>query len=640
MCAQVGFWLLLMALGISSGLFLMPLFKQRLGIMFLPIFVNLIRIVCGLVIVSFICLSLCFLTNDFSVFYVLQNSSLDLPWFYKWCAVWGGHEGSILLWVTFLCMWTGLLTFQIPYLSEDFAWRVLFVLLVIIIGFLKFIVLTSNPFTLQFIELDSIGRDLNPLLQDPGFLLHPPMLYLGYVGYAMPFAFAMAGLWLGYIDTKTLRLLKPWAMVSWCCLTVGITLGSWWAYRELGWGGFWFWDPVENASIMPWLVGTALMHALIVSEKQQAYLAWTILLAVTAFALSLMGTFLVRSGVLTSVHAFAVDPKRGLYILLFLMIMISWAFIMYTTRANRLFNPKTMFWFSRESALLMNNILLFVMMLVVLLGTLYPLIIDGLGLGKLSVGAPYFNQALLPIVLFFLILMGLGVQVRWLHDDYRAVWNRYFIQIGISIICTWLFNYAFGFEWRPLAFLMLACAFLVMISMIDAWRRRRHHSMSLGFAAMWCAHMGFAVGMIGIIVVSTYGQELDMNMHPNESVHIRDYEVTFVHESALKGPNYHGSFVEFKIAHQGNIEMLHPEKRIYNVGQMVMTDADISANLWRDIYVSLGEPLGDQDWSVRVYYKPLVRWIWLGGLMMAIGGGLALLHYARYLMALRKPVCK
>lgn len=636
MCAQVGFWLLLMALGISSGLLFLPCFKKRLGLAFIPTFVNLMRLVCGLVIASFVCLSLCFLSNDFSVLYVLQNSSLDLPWFYKWCAVWGGHEGSILLWVTLLCVWTGVFTFQINALSDEFAWRVLFVLLVTIGGFLKFIILTSNPFALQFIEFDSIGRDLNPLLQDPGFLLHPPMLYLGYVGYAMPFAFAMAALWMGQIETKTLRILKPWAMVSWCCLTIGITLGSWWAYRELGWGGFWFWDPVENASLMPWLVGTALMHALIVSEKQQAFLAWTILLAVTAFALSLIGTFLVRSGVLTSVHAFAVDPKRGLYILLFLMFMISWAFIMYVSRANRLFNQKTMYWFSRESGLLMNNILLFVMMLVVLLGTLYPLIIDGLGLGKLSVGAPYFNQALFPMVLLLMLFMGFGVQLRWIQDDYRSALNRFITQLLISAGCACGLVYTLGFQLSMLPFILLFGAFIIVVSMIDAWRRRRRHAISLSFWAMWFAHIGFAVGMIGIAVVTTYGQELDLNMHPNEVVRVRDYEVKFIHESSLNGPNYHGSVVEFSITHHENVETIHPEKRIYNVGQMVMTDADISANLWRDIYVSLGEPLGENDWSVRVYYKPLVRWIWLGGLLMGFGGFLGLCHYGRYLQSVRK----
>jgi len=624
-CAQIGFCFLLLALGLASGLFFLPWFRQRLGEAFFFNFVRYIRLICVLIAGAFLSLSICFLTNDFNVAYVLQNSSLDLPWFYKLCAVWGGHEGSILLWVSILSFWTFILTFQLSWLEQEFAWRVLFVLLVTMMGFLTFIIFTSNPFTLQFIELDAIGRDLNPLLQDPGFLLHPPMLYLGYVGYAMPFSFAMAALWMGKIENQALRLLKPWTMVAWCCLTLGITLGSWWAYRELGWGGFWFWDPVENASLMPWFVGTALLHALIVSEKQQAFIAWTVLLAVSAFALSLIGTFLVRSGVLTSVHAFAVDPKRGLFILLFLMLMMGWAFAMYSTRAHRLFNHKSMFWFSKESAILMNNILLFVMMLVVLLGTLYPLIIDGLGLGKLSVGAPYFNQALLPIVLVFLMLMGWGVQIRWLHDDYHVLVRRMLLQWLVAAGCA--FVMIMNYEWNLLAFILVTFACAVIISMIDAWRRRRKHRISIGFWAMWFAHVGFAISIMGITVVSTYGQELDLNMRPNEVVHIQEYQVKFVKESSLKGPNYHGSYVEFWIEHRGQVEKVFPEKRIYNVGKMVMTDADIAANLWRDIYVSLGEPLGQDDWSVRVYYKPLVRWIWLGGLLMGLGGFLGLLHY-------------
>jgi cytochrome c-type biogenesis protein CcmF len=630
-CAQIGFWFLLLALGLASGLFFLPLFRQHLGDMFFLNFVRSIRLVCVFIAGAFLSLGICFLTNDFNVVYVLQNSSLDLPWFYKFCAVWGGHEGSILLWVFILSFWTFILTFQLDWLEEEFAWRVLFVLLVTMIGFLTFIIFTSNPFSLQFIEFDTIGRDLNPLLQDPGFLLHPPMLYLGYVGYAMPYAFAMAALWMGNIETQALRLLKPWTMMAWCCLTVGITLGSWWAYRELGWGGFWFWDPVENASLMPWLVGTALMHAMIVSEKQRTFIAWTVLLAVSAFALSLIGTFLVRSGVLTSVHAFAVDPKRGLFILLFLMLMMGWAFVMYITRAHRLFNHKSMFWFSKESVILMNNILLFVMMLVVLLGTLYPLIIDGLGLGKLSVGAPYFNQALLPIVVIFLMFMGWGVQIRWLHDDYHVLVGRFVFQWIVSAGCA--FALVMNYEWNLLAFIVLTFAFAVIVSMAEAWRRRRKHKISLSFWAMWFAHIGFAASIIGITVVSTYGQELDLNMRPNEVVKVQEYQVKFIKEASLKGPNYHGSFVEFWIEHRGKVEKVFPEKRIYNVGKMVMTDADISANLWRDIYVSLGEPLGQDDWSVRVYYKPLVRWIWLGGLLMAFGGLLGLIYHRRLRIA-------
>lgn len=590
----------------------------------------LTRMACGLIVLAFLFLSICFLINDFSVLYVLRNSSTLLPWYYQFCAVWGGHEGSVLLWVTLLSVWTFALSFQCRRMDEAFSQKLIVVLQIVLLGLLSFILLTSNPFQLQFMDLDTQGKDLNPLLQDPGFLLHPPLLYVGYVGFAVPFAFAMAALWTGHFEKQYMQYLKPWVFLAWSCLTLGICLGSWWAYRELGWGGFWFWDPVENASFMPWLIGTALLHALIVSEKQETFVAWTILLAVTAFALSLIGTFLVRSGVLTSVHAFAVDPQRGLFILLFLVVMMSWAFGLYIVKAHHLFVNKPMYWFSRESGILMNNILLFIMMLVVLLGTLYPLIIDGLGLGKLSVGAPYFNTVMVPMLAIFLMFMGLAIHLRWKKDEPKALIKKISIPLLASFFAAALILGIQKNPWDIKVFLILSLAFWVILSLIHSLYHRYQLQNGLpkqfNYWAMWIAHMGFAFTVIGIVISTGYGMEKDLKMAPQEEVNIAGHQVRFIQEKQIQGANYHGSVVQFKIDQSA---YAYPEKRIYNIGQMVMTDASVDATLWRDIYLALGEPINQQAWAVRVYYKPMIRWIWLGGLMMALGGFIALYSHRR-----------
>jgi cytochrome c-type biogenesis protein CcmF len=621
MFSQLGFLCLASALAfLLTGLFR----RQSSDLMFLT------RLACGLIVSAFLLLSICFLRNDFSVLYVLKNSSTLLPWYYQFCAVWGGHEGSVLLWVTLLSVWTFALSFQCRRMDSDFSQKLMLVLMIVLLGLLSFILLTSNPFQLQFIDLDTQGKDLNPLLQDPGFLLHPPLLYVGYVGFAVPFAFAMAALWSGKFEKQYMQFLKPWVFLAWSCLTLGICLGSWWAYRELGWGGFWFWDPVENASFMPWLVGTALLHALIVSEKQETFVAWTILLAVTAFALSLIGTFLVRSGVLTSVHAFAVDPKRGLFILLFLVAMMSWAFGLYIVKAHHLFINKPMYWFSRESSILMNNILLFIMMLVVLLGTLYPLIIDGLGLGKLSVGAPYFNTVMVPMLMVFLLMMGLAIHLRWQKDNIAAVLKKLSIPFIAAILSAGFTIFCFEHTWNTKVWLILSLAFWVILSLVFSLYQRYQMQggipKQLSYWAMWIAHLGFACTVIGITVSTGYGIEKDLKMAPSEQVQIAGHQVRFIQEKQIKGSNYHGSMVQFKIDKNA---YAYPEKRIYNIGQMVMTDASVDATLWRDIYLALGEPIGQQAWAVRVYYKPMIRWIWLGGLLMAIGGFVALYSHRR-----------
>lgn len=586
--------------------------------------IRMARMASVLISISFSCLVLCFLRDDFSVVYILKNSSTLLPWYYKICAVWGGHEGSVMLWVTLLSFWTFILTFQMPKMEPEFALSCLKVLMVILVGLLGFILLTSNPFILQFEEMKSLGRDLNPLLQDPGFLLHPPLLYFGYVGFALPFAFAMAALARGEFSNQHLLLLKPWVLWAWTCLTLGITLGSWWAYRELGWGGFWFWDPVENASLMPWLVGTALLHAILVNEKQQSLIAWTILLAVTAFGLSLIGTFLVRSGVLTSVHAFAVDPKRGLYILLFLAAMISWAFGLYIFKSHQLWRNKPLFWFSRESSIFINNLVLFMMMLVVLLGTLYPLMVDGLGLGKLSVGAPYFNMVMTPMVAILLIFMGLGIHIKWHADVATLVLKKLILPMLLSFVVAFLLLPSGHWMSGIMLGLSIWVVFSLVLSLYQRWRLQGSLPRTLSYWAMWVAHLGVAVSMMGIVLSTDLGIEKDLKMQPGESIAIASHQVQFMKEMPLKGSNYQGSAVQFLLDGK---TLIYPEKRIYAIGQVVMTDAAVDANLFRDIYLALGEPIGHEAWSVRVYFKPFIRWIWLGGLLMALGGALALYRW-------------
>ena len=614
--AQLGFFCLVIA---TSMAFIGLVFKAQVRLL------SLTRTVAIFILMAYGLLSFCFLRDDFHVLYVMQHSSTLLPWYYKLCAVWGGHEGSVLLWVTILAFWTFMLSFSKGF-QKAYLYDVIKVLLVVILGLLLFILLTSNPFELQFLETKTLGRDLNPLLQDPGFLLHPPLLYFGYVGYAIPYAFAMAALKEGTFSRRHLQLLKPWALLAWSFLTLGITLGSWWAYRELGWGGFWFWDPVENASIMPWLVGTALLHALMQSEKQVTFLAWTILLAITAFALSLMGTFLVRSGVLTSVHAFAVDPKRGLYILVFLLLMMLWAYGLYIFKAHRLFSLKRMYWFSRETCLLINNILLFVLMLIVLLGTLYPLIIDGLGLGKISVGAPYFNTVLYPLMLVFLLVMGFAIQIKWGEDHVRMVIVKMLWPILLAFLAASLWPHPFIFK----AFLMLALAYWVLFSLLQSLWERRKRSKNLKYWVMFLAHFGFSLTVIGVVVTSYYGVEMDVRMQQGETQMLNGFKLRYLDERQFRGPNYKAYEVGFEVSQGTNQKMIYPQKRIYDVGQMVMTDSAIWANLFRDIYVSLGEPLSKNSWSVRLYYKPMVRFIWLGGLFMFFGGAIGVWYYQRW----------
>ena len=630
MIAELGVYALVWALVFSGLLVLVPvmgIWKQNTK--WMQTASTYVKAQLLFIVLAYLCLSLCFLRDDFTVVYVLANSSLSLPWFYKLCAVWGGHEGSMLLWVLILALWTTAVAIGSPYLDERIRVRVLIILGLLSAGFILFILMTSNPFVRQFDLLQTQGRDLNPLLQDPGFLFHPPMLYMGYVGFAVAFAFAIAVLWLGKIESGWAKSLRPWTTAAWCCLTLGVTLGSWWAYRELGWGGWWFWDPVENASFMPWLVGTALIHALIVVEKKNQLVAWTLLLAITGFSLSLVGTFLVRSGVLTSVHAFAVDPLRGLYILIFLGIVIGGSLALFAWRAQAVVQQSLPDLVSRESAMLLNNVFLVVMMLTVLLGTVYPLIIDGLGLGKLSVGAPYFNKVFTVLNLPFLLLMALGLHVNWQRDTLRQVMYKLRWVMGLGVLCPLL---CFACLQQPvygMTCLGVVFAAWVIFSTLERVRQRlirikTGKKISGAFLGMVLAHLGFAVTGLGIIISNTYGLEDDVKLAPGESSLFAGYSIQFVQEAPMVGPNYHGTRSTFLITKQGHRATIYPEKRIYNVGKMPMTESAIDVNPVRDIYIALGEPLEAHAWTVRLYYKPFVRWIWAGGIMMFLGGCFAL----------------
>ncbi|MDF1758644.1 MAG: heme lyase CcmF/NrfE family subunit [Legionellaceae bacterium] len=587
------------------------------------------------ILISYVCLTICFIRDDFTVVYVLKNSSLLLPWYYKMCAVWGGHEGSMLLWVVILNFWMLAVSLFSRSLDSEFRTRVLVVLGLTSFGFILFLLATSNPFLRQFYIENATGQDLNPLLQDPGFLFHPPMLYMGYVGFSVAFAFAIAALWLGRVESSWAKWARPWTLAAWCCLTAGITLGSWWAYRELGWGGWWFWDPVENASFMPWLVGTALIHSLIVSESRRQFVAWTLLLSISAFSLSLIGTFLVRSGVLTSVHAFAVDPLRGMYILIFLLLVIGGSLLLFSVRAHTLTSDEKPNLVSRESALLLNNVFFVVAMLTVLMGTVYPLLIDAMGLGKLSVGAPYFNTMFVFIMMPMMLVMGFGVQIRWQQDIFKQILSKLGWALVLSLILPWIVQLMFFKSISILVYLSLFLSFWVILSTcLAVFKRVKQRgfakALSMSFSGMVIAHFGVAVMVLGVAISNGYGVLEDVKMSPGDKTRLSSYLVEFVSENQLVGPNYHGVRARFKITDATREVYIYPEKRIYDVTNTPMTDSDIDVSVLRDIYIALGEPLGNNSWSVRMYYKPLVRWIWAGGFLILLGGLFALLSSKYY----------
>ncbi len=575
------------------------------------------------------CLVWSFLGDDFSVLNVASNSNSALPLAYKFAASWGSHEGSLLLWTLMLSCWTVAVSVFSKHLPEDMSARVLGVMGLVGAGFLLFMLTTSNPFD-RLLPAAADGRDLNPLLQDPGMVIHPPMLYMGYVGFSVAFAFAISALLGGRMDAAWARWSRPWTTVAWIFLTLGIAIGSWWAYYELGWGGWWFWDPVENASFMPWLVGTALIHSLAVTEKRGSFKSWTVLLAIAAFSLSLLGTFLVRSGVLTSVHAFATDPRRGIFILALLVIVIGSSLALFAWRAPKVGLGGSFGLLSRESLLLTNNVLLSVAAGSVLLGTLYPLFLDALGLGKISVGPPYFDTVFVPLMLPILFLIAVGPVTRWKQQDFTPLAKRLTIALVLSVILGVVTPLAVE-KFTPMMVTAMSLAFWVFVATatgvverLGAARTRPDSRVPMSFWGMSLAHVGVGVFVVGVAMVNGSQTTADLKMKIGDTANVAGYIYRFDSVNELDGPNYVAARGALSVTRDGRpVTTLYPEKRIYRVQQMPMTEAAIDTSITRDLYVSLGEAVDEDTWIVRIFHKPFVVWIWGGCVLMAIGGLLA-----------------
>jgi cytochrome c-type biogenesis protein CcmF len=633
MIPEIGHFLLWVALGVALVMSVLPMAGATRG---REDWMALARpsayALFVLVALAFACLVASFVRHDFSVLYVASNSNTALPLEYRIAGVWGGHEGSLLLWVQMLCVWMVAVARFSKHLPLPVLARILAVMGMISVGFLLFMLITSNPFDRLFpAPLD--GRDLNPLLQDPGMVTHPPMLYMGYVGFSVAFAFAIAALIGGNLDATWARWTRPWTTVAWIFLTIGIAMGSSWAYYELGWGGWWFWDPVENASLMPWLLGTALIHSLAVTEKRSSFKSWTVLLAILAFSFSLLGTFLVRSGVLSSVHAFATDPRRGLFILVFLSITVGSSFSLYAWRAPTVGLGARFALLSKETTLLANNVMFLVAAAAVLLGTLYPLFLDALGLGKISVGPPYFDAVFMPLMAPTIFLMGVGPLVRWKEAALPTLASRLKWAAVVSIIASIATGWLAG-EIRWVATVGLLMAYWIVASVAtdlverirpqgglwsDAPRKLRQIPRAL--IGMMVAHLGVAAFCFGVVMVKTYELETDVKMHIGDSTSVRGYTFTFMGIREVPGPNYSAVRGQMQVTRDGKaVATMYPEKRVYRVQQNPMTEAAIDAGVTRDLYVSLGEPVEDGAWIVRVYVKPFIDWIWGGCLLMAFGG--------------------
>ncbi len=637
MIPEIGHFTLVLALCISVVQALFPLMGAHNGRReWLVLAKPAAQINFLLLLASFVILSWCFYVNDFSVLYVSEHSNTQLPTIYRLAAVWGGHEGSLLLWVLLLTLWTFAVAQLSRTLDERMIARVIGVMGLIAIGLLLFILITSNPFDRIF-PAPPDGRSLNPLLQDPGLVFHPPMLYMGYVGFSVAFAFAIASLLSGQLDAAWARWSRPWTTVAWVFLTLGIALGSWWAYYELGWGGWWFWDPVENASFMPWLIGTALLHSLAVTEKRGAFKNWTVLLAIIAFSLSLLGTFLVRSGVLTSVHAFATDPRRGIFILILLAFVVGGSLALYAWRAPQSSPGGRFGLVSRESLILLGNVFLVVATASVLLGTIYPLILDALNIGKISVGAPYFNSVFVPIMIPVVFLQGLGPWANWKN----AALSKYALRLlGIAlvaVVAAVVIPLAMG-EMTVLTSVGVWLAFWILGSgCLQIFQRLQSGIPPLSYWGMQLAHSGIAVFIVGITMVGAYQEEKDVRMEMGDVVTVGNYQLKLEGVSKVVGPNYEAMRGTFALSHNKElIKRLYPEKRNYFSSTMPMTEAAIDSGFTRDVYVSLGEPLEGQAWAVRAYFKPYVDWIWFGCLLMALGGVLAILD-KRYRKKVKVP---
>ena len=659
MIAELGHFALALALGVALVQALLPMAASlraptprhaRLVALARPA----ARVQFALLLLSYAALTACFLGNDYSVALAAKHSNSALPWYYRVSAVWGNHEGSVLLWALVLAGWGAAVSWRCRALDEPTVARVLSVMGGIGVGFLLFTISVSNPFE-RMLPAPADGRDLNPLLQDPGMVIHPPLLYMGYVGLSVPFAFAVAALIAGRLDAAWARWSRPWTTVAWCFLTCGIALGSFWAYYELGWGGWWFWDPVENASFMPWLVATALMHSLAVTEKRGALKGWTALLAILAFALSLLGTFIVRSGVLTSVHAFASDPARGVFILMFLALVVGAALSLYAWRAPTIAAQARFGAVSRESLLLANNVLLLVAAAAVLLGTLYPLAIEALDLGKLSVGPPYFEAVFVPLVAPAIFLMGLGPIARWREARLPELAQRLRWAVGVSVASAVLALALLGRASPMVGLGALLAAWVAATAVQQLLQRLREHparggwaawrAQSGGFWGMLIAHFGIAVFIAGVTAVGTLQSERDLRMAPGEHADVGSHRFIFDGVQRTQGPNYLALTATVRVLRDDGtlLATLHPERRHYTVSRMPMTEVAIDRGLWRDLYVALGEPVMPKPtgasstatdetplgFGMRIQHKPLVNWIWGGCVLMALGGLVAALD-ARY----------
>ncbi|NOH70691.1 heme lyase CcmF/NrfE family subunit [Vibrio pectenicida] len=632
MIAEIGHFALIISLAMAVLLSILPLIgASRNNTLLMNTARPLSWGMFLLLALSFAVLLWAFYTNDFTLTYVATNSNSQLPWYYRLTAVWGAHEGSLLLWVLIQAIWTVAVATFSRGMPQESVSRVLAVMGMISVGFLLFIIVTSNPFlrTLPFFPVD--GRDLNPLLQDPGLIIHPPMLYMGYVGFSVAFSFAIASLMTGRLDTAWARWSRPWTTAAWLFLTLGIALGSWWAYYELGWGGWWFWDPVENASFMPWLAGTALMHSLAVTEKRGTFKAWTVLLAISAFSLSLLGTFLVRSGILVSVHAFASDPARGVFILFFLVFIIGGSLLLFALKGSKVRVRGNFELISRENTLLANNVLLIAGLVVVLVGTLLPLVHKQIGLGSVSIGAPFFDLLFAWLMVPFSFLLGIGPLIRWKRDNLSSLVKPMLIAGIASLVLAYVLVFLLADFFQFMAYLGWVMAlWIIFMHGFEIHQRATHrHNFSVGVTklqrshwAMVLGHIGLAVGIIGIAMVQNYSIERDVRLAPGQSYSIQGYDFYFKGVKDKNGPNYDGYVADFKISHQGEyLNTLYAEKRFYRTARSMMTEAAIDRGVTRDLYIALGERLeDDKSWAVRIYYKPFVRWIWAGALLMAIAG--------------------
>lgn len=622
---EFSYYLLLAAFCLALLQFIVPVFGfYRPSVSWLKWVKPIVFCQFSFITLAFLSLVFAFLTNDFSLSYVIQNSNSHLPWFYRIAAVWGGHEGSILLWVFILSLWTMAVVLVNQNLELSVLARVLAVLGFISAGFLGFLLTLSNPFILSPM-VSGDGRDLNPLLQDPGLIFHPPLLYMGYVGFSVSFAFAMTALLGGRFDKQWMIWMRPWTLAAWCFLTWGIISGSWWAYRVLGWGGWWFWDPVENASLLPWLAGTALIHSSLVFERSGLLKAWIILLAILTFALSLIGTFIVRSGILISVHAFAIDPWRGVFMLGLIVLFVGTSLGVYALQINRLKYPVfRIVLLSRTALLVVNNIILSVMVFTVLLGTLYPLIIEVLGFGKLSVGAPYFNTVFIPFASLLLFLMGMSYWFPWNQTAQGVLIKKIIILLTMALALSLILVIFFTQELQWGVITGLALALWIVISTIQVLWESFGKKFGLKKiiktkGAMLLAHLGVSITAIGIILSSNYSLQRDVRMMVGDKLSLSTYQFTLQNVAALRGPNYTGAVANLQL-NNAVAHRLSPELRYYPVADVALSKPAIDAGLWRDLYVALAEPVDEQAWALRFYYKPFIRWIWAGGLCMMLGG--------------------